>query len=107
MTQNDKDDLVQFIIFVVFGIIFSVCIYFDKKNDPEPEVYRYEVVDKTTEIDSHYNLFFGKYRTTTDNVMVVKDLETGKIFKTEVADDTYYRFNKGQRFNTNRKLFPK
>jgi len=91
----------------IIATLAIACMALTACEEVEQKTYHYEVISKTTEIGSHYNWFVGKYKTETENVMVVKDLDTKRVFRAEVSDNTYYSFEVGDHFQTNVELFPK
>lgn len=92
--------------YLVAAVISSIAVGVYAYRQPD-RTYRYQVVEKTTEISSGYNWWTNGYKTESRNVMVVKDLGTGRIFRAEVSDDTYYRFDKGDTFVMKSPLYSK
>lgn len=99
MKQRYKDIIFFIIVACIFAFLvcaMSSCV--DEEAERQNFITRtYELVDKDTEVRTHRYLMVEN-AVETDRILVWKS-PTGNIFSCEVGRNSYYKYEKGKRYN--------
>lgn len=95
-----RDTFISIGCSIAFIIVFTLSIGLLKEHENErPIVYtEYTVIDKYTELGSHYNIFTDKQAMSTLYIVVFKNNITGEIITKEVSRDSYHNYQKNKTY---------